>query len=115
MINAFNFRKELSSLWDKSVQILNDHCAANPDEADGIYDQLAVKLRTIREEIENIGRQAEKKQEPIRPADQNAWSRIGDLAEAISHQYESSDGDVDAVRKYAEEITWQCSIIDSIG
>ena len=111
MISALNFRKELASLWDESIRLLNAH----PDESEEAFDQFAVRIREVREEIENIDHQKEKKQELIRPADQNAWSRIGDLAEAIRHQYESSNGDIDAVRKYAEEITWQCSIIDSIG
>ena len=43
-----------------------------------------------------------------------AWNRIGDLADAIERQYESSNGDVELVRKFAEEIEMQCQIIKNV-
>ena len=50
----------------------------------------------------------------VKPAWIAAWSRIGELAVAIHQQYEVRNGDANLVKQYAEEITWQCSIIDAM-
>lgn len=46
-------------------------------------------------------------------AETAAWSRIADLVDAIHCEYEKRDGDASLVEKWANEITWQCSIIES--
>lgn len=43
-----------------------------------------------------------------------AWNRIGELAEAIERQYEIPNGDTKLVQKWAAEIGWQCSMIESL-
>lgn len=43
-----------------------------------------------------------------------AWSRIGELAEAIYRQYEAAKGDPKLVSRWAEEIRWQCAMIRSL-
>ena len=43
-----------------------------------------------------------------------AWKRIGELAEAIERQYEIPNGDTKLVQKWAAEIGWQCSMIESL-
>lgn len=47
----------------------------------------------------------------VKPACMAAWSRIAELIAAIERQYESPNGDSRLVEKWAEEIGWQCSII----
>lgn len=43
-----------------------------------------------------------------------AWSRIGELASAIERQYESPKPNTKLVEKWANEITWQCTIIEAL-
>lgn len=49
----------------------------------------------------------------VKPACMAAWSRIGELIAAIERQYESPHGDAKLVEKWAQEIAWQCSIIEA--
>lgn len=44
----------------------------------------------------------------------HAWSRIGELAEAICRQYEAAHGDPKLVSEWAAEIGWQCAMIQSL-
>ena len=48
----------------------------------------------------------------VRPAWFVAWQRIGELAEGIIRQYESSDARADLCEKWAREIIMQCEIIE---
>ena len=41
-----------------------------------------------------------------------AWSRIGELADAIIGEYQKPDGDAKQVGRWAKEIGWQCRIIE---
>ena len=50
----------------------------------------------------------------VRPAWIAAWQRIGELAEGIIRQYESSDRKAELCEKWAEEIIMQCEIIEKI-
>ena len=50
----------------------------------------------------------------VEPAWLVAWRRIGDLIAAIERQYESQNGSAEKVKVWAEEITWQCSIIEAM-
>jgi len=50
----------------------------------------------------------------VKPYYVAAWQRIGDLAEAIERQFESPNGDTELVQKWAAEIGWQCSMIESL-
>lgn len=43
-----------------------------------------------------------------------AWDRIEELAEAICRQYEAVYGDPKLVSRWAEEIRWQCAMIQSL-
>ena len=49
----------------------------------------------------------------VKPSWMVAWQRIGELADAIERQYESSNGNYKLVEKWAQEIGWQCSIIEA--
>ena len=49
----------------------------------------------------------------VKPAWMAAWQRISELIDAIERQYESHNGDANLVKLWAEEITWQCSIIEA--
>lgn len=49
----------------------------------------------------------------VKPAWMVAWSRIAELIAAIERQYESPHGDARLVEKWAQEIGWQCSIIEA--
>ena len=49
-----------------------------------------------------------------RPYYITAWSRIGELAEAIYRQYEAAKGDPELAGRWAEEIGWQCAMIQSL-
>ena len=55
---------------------------------------------------------AEKPPLGCKPAWFVAWSRIGELIEAIERHYESGHGDAKACEKWAEEIKMQCQIIE---
>ena len=57
----------------------------------------------------------EQKKPPIglKPAYVAAWQRIGELIDAIKRQYESANGKPELVSKWAEEIGWQCTIIET--
>lgn len=48
------------------------------------------------------------------PAELVAWSRIADLVDAIKRHCESTNGNEKLVKRWANEITWQCSIIESM-
>ena len=50
----------------------------------------------------------------VMPAELAAWSRISDLVDAIRRHCESTKGNEKLVRRWANEITWQCSIIESM-
>ena len=50
----------------------------------------------------------------VKPAWMVAWSRIGELIDAIERQYESGTGNARLVGKWANEITWQCTIIEAM-
>ena len=50
----------------------------------------------------------------VRPAWLVAWSRIGELISGIERQYESGNGDTKLVEKWANEIAWQCTIIEAM-
>ena len=50
----------------------------------------------------------------VKPAKMVAWSRIGELAEAIKRQYESGNGKAELCEKWAVEIGWQCALIQSM-
>lgn len=50
----------------------------------------------------------------VMPAELTAWSRISDLVDAIRRHCESTKGNEKLVRRWANEITWQCSIIESM-
>lgn len=43
-----------------------------------------------------------------------AWSRIGELASAIERQHESPKPNTKLVEKWANEISWQCTIIEAL-
>lgn len=50
----------------------------------------------------------------MKNAEDAAWFRICELATAIKSEYMiQKDRDVTLVDKWAQEITWQCSIIDA--
>ena len=49
----------------------------------------------------------------VKPAWMVAWSRIAELIDAIERQYESPHGDARLVEKWAQEIGWQCVIIEA--
>ena len=50
----------------------------------------------------------------VKPAWMVAWSRIAELCGAIERQYESQNGDPELVEKWAQEIGWQCSMIEAL-
>ena len=50
----------------------------------------------------------------VKPAWIVAWSRIAELCDAIERQYESQNGDPKLVEKWAQEIGWQCTMIESL-
>lgn len=62
----------------------------------------------------NKDRQAKKPPLGVMPAELTAWSRIADLTDAIKRHCESTNGNEKLVRRWANEITWQCSIIESM-
>ena len=43
-----------------------------------------------------------------------AWSRIKDLAEAITRESLGVTRDEKTVERWANEITWQCTMIDAL-
>ena len=49
----------------------------------------------------------------VKPACEVAWNRIMELASAMKRQHESGM-DEKLVEKWADEITWQCSIIETM-
>ena len=59
-------------------------------------------------------KQPEKLPFGVMPTELTAWSRIADLADAIRRQYESPNGNTKLVKKWANEITWQCTLIESM-
>ena len=71
----------------------------------------------IMDEANQLGlRIAELEKPPlgVKPYYITAWSRIGELAEAIYRQYEAAKGDPKLVNRWAEEIGWQCAMIQSM-
>ena len=50
----------------------------------------------------------------IDSAETCAWKRIRELTNAIMESYMNPDGDPKKVERWAKEITWHCSIIESM-
>jgi len=83
-------------------------CMALADEF--AYDAIVDEAHQLELEIEELMKP------PLgaKPYYITAWSRIGELAEAIYRQYEAAKGDPELVSRWAEEIRWQCAMIQSL-
>ena len=66
------------------------------------------------EDVQKEDRRNDKPPLGVMPAELTAWSRIADLADAIRRQYESPNGNAKLVNRWANEITWQCALIESM-
>lgn len=66
------------------------------------------------EPVKDGDEQDEKPPLGCKPAKMVAWSRIADLVDAIRRHCESTNGNEKLVKRWANEITWHCSIIESM-
>ena len=72
--------------------------------------------RTDECQVDADGQISEKPPLGCKPAELVSWGRISELAQAILRQIDASDKyrKPALVKKWANEITWQCSIIESM-
>lgn len=128
MNKLLELKEKRARLRNDAKEFLAEHCQddgllSSEDEThyhymlEGIYaldheiDRLTEQAKTDREI-----RQAEEERPVIgiKPYYVAAWQRIGALAEAIERQYQSLNGDTKLVQRWANEIGWQCSLIESL-
>lgn len=97
----------LSSEDEQHYRFMVEGVCALGDEIDRLTEQAKIdrEIRKAEEERPVIG---------IKPYYVAAWQRIGALAEAIERQYHSPNGDTKLVQRWANEIGWQCSLIESL-
>ena len=66
------------------------------------------------EDVQKEDRRNDKLPLGVMPAELAAWSRIADLVDAIKRHCESTNGNAKLVKRWANEITWQCALIESM-
>lgn len=118
-------RRKRARLWEHAKAYVAKRTAEGKDlteEEEAAYDAMVAEVKQLGCEIEELEREAVRQLEsqPVKPplgAEPyyiTAWSRIGELAEAICRQYEAAKGDPELVSRWAEEIGWQCAMIQSL-
>lgn len=118
-------KEQRNTLWRRAENFKEGHtvCDAFISPADAaIYNDMVDEVQRLGREIEVLERenvrqlesQPEKPPLGVKPYYITAWSRIGELAEAIYRQYEAAKGDPKLVSRWAEEIGWQCAMIQSL-
>lgn len=124
MNRMLELKEKRERLWNDAKEFLNtrrrsDWSLSSEDEniyrnmLEGVY-ALGDAIDLLREQA-GIDREIDRPDVPgIKPYYLAAWQRIGDLAEAIERQCWSGDGDTKPVQKFAAEIGWQCSMIESL-
>jgi len=128
MNKILELREKRAKLLDSTKIFLENHRLDNgllSIEDQTIYEKMEADVLALGREIERLERQnaiyreinKPKWQKPprgIKPYYIAAWQRIGELIEAIKRQYESADGDAGLVEKWANEISWQASMIEAL-
>lgn len=121
-------RERRAKLWNDTKIFLENHRLDNgllSVEDQAIYEKMEADVFALGREIERLERQNAIDREINKPQEQKpphgvkpyyvaAWQRIGELIEAIERQYESADGDAGLVEKWANEISWQASMIEAL-
>ena len=121
-------RIKRAKLWDSTKIFLDNHRLDNgllSIEDQTIYEKMEADVVALGREIERLERQAaidreidkpkeDKPQLWIEPFHVAAWKRIGELIGAIEMVYESHDGNAKLVEKWANEISWQASMIEAL-
>lgn len=128
MNKILELREKRAKLWNSTKIFLDNHRLDNgllSIEDQTIYEKMEADVIALGKEIERLERQAaidRKIDEPqaqkppigVKPYYIAAWQRIGELIGAIERQYESADGDAGLVEKWANEISWQASMIEAL-
>ena len=93
-----------------------DRNCANCDlvQDDGELHEMYTDVIALLKEQEAVEPNEQKPPLGVKPYYIAAWQRIGELIEAIERQYESADGDAGLVEKWANEISWQASMIEAL-
>lgn len=118
-------RRKRARLWKHAKAYVAKRTVEGQDlteKEEAVYDAMVAEVKQLGREIEELEREAvhqlesqpEKPPLGVEPYYITAWSRIGELAEAICRQYEAAKGDPKLVSRWAEEIRWQCAMIQSL-
>ena len=118
-------RQKRARLWEHAKAYVAKRTTEGKDlteEEEATYDAMVAEVHQLGREIEELERENVRQLEsqPVKPplgAEPywlHAWSRIGELAEAICRQYEAAHGDPKLVSEWAAEIGWQCAMIQSL-
>lgn len=102
---------DLFTRRDAEIALLNKGQASKRYR---LGEKWELNFDEIREAFTDFQPDASKPPIGVKPYYVAAWQRIGELIDAIERQYESHDGDAKLVEKWANEIQWQCSLIESL-
>lgn len=125
MNQILELRQKRARLWEHAKAYVAKHTAEGKDlteEEEATYDAMVAEVHQLGREIEELERENVRQLEsqPVKPplgAEPyyiTAWDRIEELAKAICRQYEAVYGDPKLVGRWAEEIRWQCKMIQSL-
>lgn len=128
MNQILELRQKRARLWEHAKAYVAKRTTAGTslrsltEEEEAEYNAMVDEVQRLGREIEKLERenvrqlesQPEKPPLGAKPYYITAWSRIGELAEAIYRQYEAAKGDPKLVGRWAEEIGWQCAMIQSL-
>ena len=121
-------REKRNRLWEETKTFLADHRDKDgmvPSEFLETYDKMTADIKALGEEIKRLEDQAvtdreidkptiEKPPLAVKPYYVAAWQRISELIDGIKRQYDSGKGDAKLCEKWANEIQWQCSMMESL-
>lgn len=128
MNKLLELKEKRAHLWNDAKEFLFTHCPDDgvlSSEDEQTYHFMVEGVCALGDEIDRLTEQAKIDRE-IRQAEEErpvpgikpyyvaAWQRIGALAEAIERQYQSLNGDTKSVQRWANEIGWQCALIESL-
>lgn len=129
MNKLLELKEKRARLWNDAKEFLSAHRQDDgllSSEDEKTYSYMVESVYALGDEIgrlieqAKIDREIRKSEEEkpvlgIKPYYVAAWQRIGALAEAIERQYQSPNGDTQLVQRWAAEIGWQCSLIESLN
>lgn len=129
MNKLLELKEKRARLWNDAKEFLSAHRRDDgllSSEDEKTYSYMVESVYALGDEIGRLTEQAKIDREILQSEEERpvlgikpyyvaAWQRIGALAEAIERQYQSPNGDTQLVQRWAAEIGWQCSLIESLN